>query len=347
MEIAGAKEDLSDPAGLAILDAMAVTVRVRSFDGKGPPSITLDAPRIVIGRGDGCEVRLPDPSVSHRHASIRQRGSEYIVMDEGSTNGTFVGPVRLAAQAPRVLRSGDLVRVGRVWLEVCLEQVPPTENAALATCEMALALVAEALSAEGAPAAPRVQIAEGPGAGAELTLDTPARVYVVGRMKSADLSIDDPDLSRRHVELVRKGDKLMIIDLGSKNGTVLGERRLDSGEEAAWPKGMGLQIGKTRLVYEDPLGDALDQLERAADERIRDNELIDPPTGTSRAPNPATTGTTAANSARRRAPVSLKPHRTAETDPGGWTLADVFVALFAVVVLGMSIAGLVWLMRSG
>jgi pSer/pThr/pTyr-binding forkhead associated (FHA) protein len=225
--------------------------------------------------------------------------------------------------------------------------VPPTENAALATCEMALALVAEALSAEGAPAAPRVQIAEGPGAGAELTLDTPARVYVVGRMKSADLSIDDPDLSRRHVELVRKGDKLMIIDLGSKNGTVLGERRLDSGEEAAWPKGMGLQIGKTRLVYEDPLGDALDQLERAADERIRDNELIDPPTGTSRAPNPATTGTTAANSARRRAPVSLKPHRTAETDPGGWTLADVFVALFAVVVLGMSIAGLVWLMRSG
>jgi pSer/pThr/pTyr-binding forkhead associated (FHA) protein len=327
---------------------MAVTVVVRSFDGKDAPRITLDAPRIVIGRGDGCEVRLPDPSVSHRHASIRQRGSEYIVMDEGSTNGTFVGPVRLAAQAPRVLRSGDLVRVGRVWLEVCIEQVPPTENAALATCEMALALVAEALSAEGAPAAPRVQIAEGPGAGAELALDAPSRTYVVGRMKSADLSIDDPDLSRRHVELVRKGDKLMIIDLGSKNGTTLGERRLDSGEEAPWPRGTSLQIGKTRLVYEDPLGDALVQLERAADERIRDNELIDPPTGTAlRAPDPATTGTGAVSSARRRSPVSLRPHREREAEPAGWTLADVAVAFFAVVVLGMSIAGLVWLMRSG
>ena len=31
----------------------------------------------------------------------------------------------------------------------------------------------------------------------------------------------------------------------------------------------------------------------------------------------------------------------------GWTLADYLVALLAVVVLGMSIAGLVWLMRSG
>jgi predicted component of type VI protein secretion system len=152
---------------------VALTVVVRSVEGDAAPSITLDAPRVVIGRGDGCEVRLPDPSVSHRHASIRQRGAEYIVLDEGSTNGTFVGPVRLAPQAPRVLRSGDLVRVGRVWLEICIEQVPPTQNSALATCEMALALVASALSAEGSPSAPRVSVAEGPGAGAELVLDRP------------------------------------------------------------------------------------------------------------------------------------------------------------------------------
>src|SRR5215212_3795325 len=123
---------------------MALTVVVRSGDVSSPPQITFDAPRIVIGRGDGCEVRLPDPSVSHRHASIRQRGTDYIVLDEGSTNGTFVGPVRLSPQAPRVLRTGDLVRVGRVWLEFCFEQTPPTENAPLVTREIALGLVASA-----------------------------------------------------------------------------------------------------------------------------------------------------------------------------------------------------------
>src|SRR6187551_2095078 len=111
---------------------MALTVVVRSGDHPTPLKISLDAPRIVIGRGDGCEVRLPDASVSHRHASIRQRGADYIVLDEGSTNGTFVGPVRLSPQAPRVLINGDLIRIGRVWLEIVIEQVPPTQNAPMA-----------------------------------------------------------------------------------------------------------------------------------------------------------------------------------------------------------------------
>src|SRR6187551_3888490 len=119
---------------------MALTVVVRSGDHPTPLKISLDAPRIVIGRGDGCEIRLPDPSVSHRHASIRQRGSDYVVVDEGSSNGTFVGPVRLSPQAPRVVRSGDMVRVGRIWLELKIEQAVPTNNPQLTTREIALSL---------------------------------------------------------------------------------------------------------------------------------------------------------------------------------------------------------------
>src|SRR5205814_2329355 len=103
-----------------------------------------------------------------------------------------------------------------------------------------LALVAEALAAEGSPAAPKVKVAEGPGEGTELVLESPGRTYVIGRVQAADLSIDDPDLSRRHVELVRRGEKIVVIDLGSKNGTTLGERKLDSGEEAVWPRGQSL-----------------------------------------------------------------------------------------------------------
>ena len=53
---------------------MAVTIVVLSADSDPLPSITFDAPRVVLGRGEGTDVRLPDPSVSHRHASLRQRG---------------------------------------------------------------------------------------------------------------------------------------------------------------------------------------------------------------------------------------------------------------------------------
>jgi len=152
-----------DRALLAVHHApfRALTVVVRSGDLKSQATITFDAPRIVIGRGEGCEIRLPDPSVSHRHASIRQRGSDYVVIDEGSTNGTFVGPVRLSPQAPRVVRSGDLIRVGRIWLELTTAQVLPTQNANLITKEIALALVASSLSAEGALSAPRLFVSEG------------------------------------------------------------------------------------------------------------------------------------------------------------------------------------------
>src|SRR5688572_5829701 len=159
---------------------MALTVVVRSGDSDSPPKITFDAPRVVIGRGEGCEVRLPDPSVSHRHASIRQRGSEYIVMDEGSTNGTFVAQVRLSPHAPRVVKSGDLVRIGRIWLELTIEHVVPTQNPNVATKEIALGLVAEALAAQGEASSAKIRVLDGPDAGRELAITDSGRAYVLG-----------------------------------------------------------------------------------------------------------------------------------------------------------------------
>ena len=174
---------------------MALSVVVRSGDVSSLPQITFDAPRIVIGRGEGCEVRLPDPSISHRHASIRQRGTEYIVIDEGSSNGTFVGPVRLSPHAPRMLRSGDLLRVGRIWLEIRIEQALPTSNLQQATKEIALSLVAAALEAEGQAAAARVTVVEGPDAGRELLVAEFEHIYLLGRGGEVALTLDDPDAS--------------------------------------------------------------------------------------------------------------------------------------------------------
>jgi pSer/pThr/pTyr-binding forkhead associated (FHA) protein len=318
---------------------MVLTLVVRSGDGKIAPRLSFDAPRVVIGRGEGCEVQLPDPSVSHRHASIRQRGTEYVVMDEGSSNGTFVGPVRLSPQAPRIVRHGELLRVGRVWLEVCVEQGPPTQNAPVATRELALSLVADALAAEGSPSAPRVRVIEGPGKGAELVLSEIGRPYAVGRAPTSDLPVDDPDLSRRHVELLRRAEKILIRDLGSKNGSLLGEVRIAPKEEVLWPKDQVLSMGATRLTYEDPVKEALLEIERAADERIKDGEVIAPPTG-----GPDVPRVELPRRSDRPAPV----RRSVPVDrPPGWTLADGFVAFLAVVVIALSVAAIVWLVKAG
>jgi hypothetical protein len=75
--------------------------------------IALEAEPVVIGRMPECTVVLTDPNVSRRHAEIRRQGSEVIVVDLQSTNGTRVNglPVR-----ERILVDGDDITVGTTIL---------------------------------------------------------------------------------------------------------------------------------------------------------------------------------------------------------------------------------------
>jgi pSer/pThr/pTyr-binding forkhead associated (FHA) protein len=321
---------------------MALTVVVRSGDHPIPLKISLDAPRIVIGRGEGCEIRLPDPSVSHRHASIRQRGSDYVVVDEGSTNGTFVGPVRLSPQAPRLVRSGELLRVGRIWLELTIEPVPVTDDAPMATREMALALVSSSLAAQGEAAAVKLLVLAGPDQGKELALAELGRVYVVGRGAGLDLTLADVDASRRHIEVWRRGPALWVKDLGSKNGASLDGAKLTANKDTVWPRGKLVQLGATELGFEDPIAEALVEIEASSDEKMRDGDSVDPPTGAARSEAPPLRPGDGAAAPIARVPRAAQPARGRE---GGFRGADLVIVALALVVLAASVLGLVWLFR--
>ncbi|MBP1619540.1 MAG: putative signaling protein [Acidobacteria bacterium] len=56
---------------------------------------TVSAPRVIIGRGAGCDIQLQDSEVSRRHAMLEIRGDEATIADLGSTNGTFVESERV------------------------------------------------------------------------------------------------------------------------------------------------------------------------------------------------------------------------------------------------------------
>jgi predicted component of type VI protein secretion system len=71
------------------------------------------APGTTIGR-EGCDVVLPDPEVSRRHATIRELDGSPAIEDLGSTNGTFVNDRRISGV--QELKDGDVVRLGNtVW----------------------------------------------------------------------------------------------------------------------------------------------------------------------------------------------------------------------------------------
>lgn len=76
--------------------------------------ITLVDDISVIGRLGDCRIVIPDGNTSRHHAEIRRSGSGFVVVDLGSTNGTYVNGERLTAD--RRLADGDTITVGAVSL---------------------------------------------------------------------------------------------------------------------------------------------------------------------------------------------------------------------------------------
>jgi hypothetical protein len=71
---------------------------------------------ILIGRGSDAAIRLDDDYVSTRHARIAASGDQWFVEDLGSTNGTYVGTVRISQ--PTTITLGTQVRVGKTIIEL-------------------------------------------------------------------------------------------------------------------------------------------------------------------------------------------------------------------------------------
>jgi pSer/pThr/pTyr-binding forkhead associated (FHA) protein len=317
--------------------------------------LVFDSPKILIGRGEGCDVRLPDSSVSPRHATIRARGSEYVLVDESSTNGTRHQGVRLAPAVPTRIGPREIVRFGRVWVELRHCQSLATKSVRDTAKEVALALVAADLEARGEPAGPRVLVTEGPDAGREAAV---IGSLVVGRSSEADLQLADPELSRRHVEVLVRGDNLVVRDLGSKRGSTLEPDvgRANGGAESeergggeptplvgdtVWRAGRLLRIGGTALSFEFPAAEALRERERAPDRALPHEELdyvlprpaVETPAPAELAPETELTPSPP--------PEEARPRYRGPT----WSITDFAVALLAVGVFSLSAVGYLVLLR--
>jgi Mg-chelatase subunit ChlD/pimeloyl-ACP methyl ester carboxylesterase len=64
---------------------------------------------MVIGRSPACALRLPDSSISRRHARIRYAAGKWFIQDVGSLSGIYINGVKVRAAE---LKRGDQVRFG-------------------------------------------------------------------------------------------------------------------------------------------------------------------------------------------------------------------------------------------
>jgi DNA-binding NtrC family response regulator len=83
-------------------------------------SATYDLPpgsRLVVGRSDDSDVRIPDDSVSRRHAAVHG-GRPPRIEDLGSANGTIVGDHRILPNEPVELAPSTVVELGDALIVV-------------------------------------------------------------------------------------------------------------------------------------------------------------------------------------------------------------------------------------
>ncbi len=99
-----------------------------SQDGK---LVAVNADKFLIGRSEECQLRTKSDSISRRHAAIVRKDGRILLIDLKSRNGTHVNDQKLDPSKAKVLKDGDVIRVGNLEfiavLEVGIDKVKKPE----------------------------------------------------------------------------------------------------------------------------------------------------------------------------------------------------------------------------
>ena len=216
----------------------------------------LQPPRgqVVVGRDAArASVVLTHGAVSGQHATVML--DRMMVVDHGSTSGTWVAGRQVPANQPAPIDPNGVVAFGPVPVPVGLLAHIAQGGAPQAVVSAAAPVAAPppAAAAPGAPAAPG-----GDGGGGhrkhrtvigELKLDQlQSNVISIGRTPDNQIVVTHPQVSSKHAQIVKEGDQLFLEDKGSANGTFVRGQRLAAGQRVPVANGEKVFIGPMPLL---------------------------------------------------------------------------------------------------
>lgn len=172
---------------------------------------------ITIGRSPDSDVVLDFPIISWQHARIVQENGQRMLEDLNSSNGTYIH--RFGNRVTRApLQASDDVYFGS--LKVPAVRLLDSSGASL-------------------------------GVDAYQSLEEKTDSVIIGRDPSCQEPLDDPLLSWRHARVTRAESKVLVEDLGSRNGTFVDGLRITGATEIHTGQVIGLGSFQFRL---DPTG---------------------------------------------------------------------------------------------
>jgi ABC-type multidrug transport system ATPase subunit/ABC-type multidrug transport system permease subunit len=170
---------------------------------------------LSIGRLEENEVTISSDAVSRFHARIEAAPGGYRITDLGSRNGTQLNGERFQGES-RWLTNGDSIVIGDEVLRF--------------------------LSGEET----RIGTPHTPVSGTQVVQLTKSHL-TLGRDRSNDVVLDDPNVSRFHAEVARVKDGVAIRDLASRNGTRVNGELV---RVALLKPGSEVGIGPYRLIFD-------------------------------------------------------------------------------------------------
>jgi len=171
--------------------------------------IPLELTITNIGRKPENQIVIDEPLVSSKHARIELQGSDYIIIDNKSTNGTFVNDTPITD--PHLLKDGDIIQIGNTDLHFGLRAEDQAAKTSRLPEEIAFSqtLLEETV----------LGIIEHKGQKIEIRHE----MVTLGRDPEATILIDDPTVSFMHAQISFHGGRHYLRDLGSRNGTFVNE----------------------------------------------------------------------------------------------------------------------------
>ena len=195
---------------------------------------------LTIGRAADNALRLLDPEISRYHCRLEWRDETLYALDL-SSNGLYVNG-ELKKETP--LQVGDRIAIG-TWtavLETSIDAVPikTVASSTHATRVLSFDNAKKRLTTERVDVIVRSPD-QGPTkkrvAGDEIT---------IGHHAACDVAVADPYVSRRHCRLMIADGKVKLTDLGSTNGTFVGDARVT---QIAMPRQGEFRIGRSFVNY--------------------------------------------------------------------------------------------------
>lgn len=216
-----------NPAGVMFcIDCGLIFDRALPDDAFGAPAIQVPClvdqggrehplrPGVTVVGREG-DINTNDARTSRRHAQVTSENGVLTLEDLGSTNGTTLNGDKLDSGVKKVLKQGDTVAFGGLQMKVSM---PGSTNATAIISANKTAAMA---------AAPQVEqpAAYWSGEGEDRPLKLGSNSF--GRKSDNDITISDAYVSGRHgtVEVTEEG--VFLTDIGSTNGTLLNDAKLN------------------------------------------------------------------------------------------------------------------------